>query len=61
MSNSNRAAARNVFGATVIAAALFMAAIAGPLPARAAGACALIPNGRMPSEKILQCGGGPKL
>ena len=32
------------------------AAIAAPLPARAASACALIPNDKMPSEKILQCG-----
>jgi hypothetical protein len=56
MTNSNLAATRNIFGAVFIAAALFMAAIAGPLPARAAGACALIPNDRAPSEKILQCG-----
>ena len=58
MSNSSRAALRNVFGARVIAAALFIAATAGPSPAWAAGACALIPNEKMPSEKILQCGGG---
>lgn len=58
MSNGNRAALRNVFGAVVIAAALFVAAIAGPLPAEAAGACTLVPNEKMPSEKILQCGGG---
>ena len=56
MTNSNLAAMRNVFGAVVIAAALFVAAIAGPLPARAAGACVLIPNDKMPSEKMLQCG-----
>jgi FecR protein len=56
MSNSNLAAARNVFGAVVVAAALFAAAVVGLSPARAAGACALIPNERMPSEKILQCG-----
>jgi hypothetical protein len=31
-------------------------AIAGPGSARAAGTCALVPNDRMPSEKILQCG-----
>lgn len=58
MSNGNRAALRNVFGAVVIAAAMFVAAIAGPLPAQAAGACTLVPNEKMPSEKILQCGGG---
>ena len=57
MSNSNRAALRNVFGALVVAAVLFAAAIAGPLPAQAAGMCALIPNEKTPSEKILQCGG----
>ena len=61
MSNGNRAALRNVFGAVFIAAALFVAAIAGPLPAQAAGACALIPNDKMPSEKILQCGGAEGL
>lgn len=55
MSNGSRAAVRNVFGARVIAAALFIAAMAGP-PAWAAGACALVPNGRLPPEMILQCG-----
>ena len=58
MSNSGRAALRNVFGARVIAVALFIAAIGGLSPAWAAGACALIPNEKMPSEKILQCAGG---
>jgi hypothetical protein len=56
MTNSNLAAMRNVFGAVFIAAALFMAGTVGPLPARAAGACALVPNEKTPSEKILQCG-----
>ena len=56
MSNSDRTVARNLLGATIAAALLFVAAIAGPGSARAAGACALIPNDRMPSEKILQCG-----
>jgi hypothetical protein len=56
MSNSIRATGRNVLGTVVAAVALFMAAIAGPLPARAAGACALVPNGRLPSKMILQCG-----
>ena len=56
MSNSKLAGLRNVFGAVVIAAALFIAAIAGPPHAQAAGACALVPNERMPTEKILQCG-----
>ena len=61
MSNGDRARLRNVFRAVIIAAALFVAAIAGPLPAQAAGACALIPNEKMPSEKILQCGGSEAL
>ncbi len=61
MTNSKVAAMRNVFGAVVIATALFVAAIVGPLPARAAGACALIPNDKMPSEKIFQCGGAEGL
>ena len=56
MSNSNRKAGRNRSGAMAALAVLFVAAMAGPLPARAAGACALVPNERMPSEKILQCG-----
>jgi hypothetical protein len=56
MTNSNLAAMRNVFGAVFIAAALFMAGIGGPLPAQAAGACALIPNEKTPSEKTLRCG-----
>ncbi len=37
-------------------ALLFVAVMAGQDPARAAGACALIPNDQMPSEKMLQCG-----
>src|ERR1700722_7784799 len=56
MSNSIRTGGPNLLGATVAALALLVAAIAGPLPARAAGACALVPNGRLPSGKILQCG-----
>ena len=56
MSNSNQTAGRNRLGATLVAAALFVAAIAGPGSGRAAGVCALIPNERMPSEKMLQCG-----
>jgi len=54
--DNDRTVHRNLLGATVAFVALFMAAIAGPLPARAAGACALVPNGRLPSGKILQCG-----
>ncbi len=57
MTNSNLAAMRNVFGAVFIAAVTFVAATAGSLPAQAAGACALVPNDKMPSEKMLQCGG----
>jgi hypothetical protein len=56
MSSSSRIAGRNLLGPPMAAAFLFVAAIAGPLPAQAAGACALVPNERMPSEKILQCG-----
>ena len=56
MSDNNRTVHRNLLGATVAFAVLFVAAIAGPLPARAAGACALVPNGRLPPEMILQCG-----
>jgi hypothetical protein len=40
----------------IAAGALFAAAIAGATPAYAAGACALVPNEKMPSEKILLCG-----
>ena len=56
MSNSDRTARRNPLKTMFAALALLVAAIAGPLPARAAGACALVPNGRLPSGKILQCG-----
>ena len=56
MSNSNRTAGRNRLGAMAAAAVLFVAAMAGPAPAHAAGVCALVPNEHMPSEKILQCG-----
>ena len=56
MSNSNRTAGRNLLRAAVAAALVFVAAIGGTGPAYAAGACALIPNDRMPSERILQCG-----
>jgi hypothetical protein len=56
MSKINRTAGRNFLGATLVAAALSAAAIAGTGPARATGACALVPNDRAPSEKILQCG-----
>jgi ferric-dicitrate binding protein FerR (iron transport regulator) len=56
MSNNSRTAGRNRLGAMVATAVLVVAAMAGPPPARAAGACALVPNERMPSEKILQCG-----
>jgi FecR protein len=61
MSNGNRAVLRSVFGAVFIAAALFVGTIVGLLPARAAGACALIPNEKIPSERILQCGGAEGL
>jgi hypothetical protein len=56
MSNSSQKTHRNPLQATVLAAFLFAAAIAGAAPAHAAGACALVANERLPSEKILQCG-----
>jgi ferric-dicitrate binding protein FerR (iron transport regulator) len=56
MSKSNQKVGRNRLAMALSAATLLAAAIAGPLPARAASACALIPNEKMPSEKILQCG-----
>jgi hypothetical protein len=56
MSNSSRTAGRKRLGATLVAAALFVAAIPGPDSAYAAGVCALVPNERAPTEKILQCG-----
>jgi hypothetical protein len=56
MSNSNRINGRNPLKALIIAAAMFAAAIAGAAPAIAVGLCALVPNGRLPSEKMLQCG-----
>ena len=52
MSNSNRTAGRNLLGAAVAVAFLLVAAIAGAGPAYAAGACALVPNARTPSEKL---------
>ena len=61
MSSSNRTAGRNFLGAALLATALFVAALAGAGPARAAGACALVPNDRAPSEKILQCSGSEAL
>jgi ferric-dicitrate binding protein FerR (iron transport regulator) len=56
MSNSNRTPRRNPLKTMIAAGALFAAAIAGAAPAHAAGACALVPNEKTPSEKILQCG-----
>jgi hypothetical protein len=56
MSNSNRKAGRNRSGAVAALAVLFVAATAGQAPAHAASACALVPNGRLPSVQILQCG-----
>ena len=56
MSNSNRTPRCNSLKTMIAAGALFAAAIAGAAPAHAAGACALVPNDHMPSEKMLQCG-----
>jgi hypothetical protein len=56
MSNTSRTMRRDPLKAIMIAAALFAASIPGVAPAHAAGACALVPNDKMPSEKMLQCG-----
>src|ERR1700735_417515 len=56
MSNSDRIARRNPLKTMIAAGVLFAAAIAGAAPANAAGACALVPNDHMPSEKMLRCG-----
>jgi hypothetical protein len=56
MSNSNRTIRRIPFKMMMFAGALFATAVAGAVPAHAAGACALVPNDKMPSEKMLQCG-----
>jgi FecR protein len=56
MFKRNRKAGRNRLAVAFAVAISLVGAIAGPLPARAAGVCALIPNEKMPSEKILQCG-----
>jgi hypothetical protein len=56
MSNNNRKAGRNRSGAMTALAVLFVAAMAAQAPARAAGACALVPNDKTPPEKMLQCG-----
>jgi hypothetical protein len=56
MSKRNQKAKRKPLAIALSAATLLAAATAGPLPVLAAGACALIPNDKMPSEKILQCG-----
>ena len=56
MSDSVGRVGRCHLRAMLAAAALFAAVLAGQDPARAAGACALIPNDSMPSEKMLQCG-----
>jgi hypothetical protein len=61
MSNNNRTTARTRLGAMLVTLALFAAAIAGTGSAHAAGACALVPSERAPSEKILQCGGAEGL
>jgi len=58
---SDRTAVRSFLGATLVVATLLAAAFAGTGPARAAGACALVPNERAPSEKILQCSGAEAL
>jgi FecR protein len=56
MSDSNRTGRRKSLKTTIAVAFLIVTAMGGQHPARAAGACALIPNDRMPSEKMLQCG-----
>src|SRR3984957_6758756 len=54
MSNGNRKAGRN--RGAMAALVLFAAGIDGAAPAHAAGACALAPNEKTPSEKMLQGG-----
>jgi FecR protein len=61
MSNNNRTPGRSLLRTTLASGALYVAAIAGAAPADAAGACALVPNERMPTEKILQCNGRESL
>jgi hypothetical protein len=56
MSKTNRIAGCGRFAVKFAAVSLLLAAIAGRPPAWAAGACALVPNGRLPSQMILQCG-----
>ena len=56
MSDSVGRVGRCRLGAMAALTVLFVAVMAGQDPARAAGACALVPNGRLPSGKILQCG-----
>ncbi|HME82993.1 MAG TPA: FecR domain-containing protein [Roseiarcus sp.] len=48
---------RKLFAAVLVATALVGSSLAGSQAVRAAGGgCALVPNERDPSEKILQCG-----
>ena len=61
MSNNNRTPGRSLLRTALAAAALYLAASAGAAPADAAGACALVPNERAPTEKILQCSGRESL
>jgi FecR protein len=56
MSDSVGRVGRCRLRAMAAGALLLVAVMAGPNPARAAGVCALIPNDKMPSEKMLQCG-----
>ena len=57
MLKSDMTRGRKLFAAIVVATALIGSALPGSKFALAAsGACALVPNERDPSEKILQCG-----
>jgi hypothetical protein len=47
---------RKLTAAILVASTLIGSALGGPEDARAAGACALVPNDRNLAEKILRCG-----
>ena len=56
MSNSNRTIRRNPLKSDDDRGGPVRGGDCRSGPAQAAGACALVPNDRMPSEKMLQCG-----
>jgi hypothetical protein len=56
MQRRNETRGRKLFAAILVASAFIGSPIAGSSVALAGGACALVPNERDPSTKILQCG-----